>query len=372
MRRAAGRLSRPSLRSYFISMPAGAGSRTRLQQGEFAFIEALRARFASKDAGLIRGIGEDAAIIKAPSRKWMVLTTDLLVEDVHFDLSTSSLQDIGYRAAIANLSDIASMGAQPRYLLVAVAIPPRLHTGDIQRLYRGLMQACRLFQVHLIGGDTSASRRDLFINITLTGIVEAGRALRRDRARPGDGLYVTGTLGDSRAGLMILSAEKRRSTKAASRSRLSASDRFLLRRHRRPDARIDEGRWLVTSRLAAAAIDLSDGLAGDVRHLCEQSRVGAELNRTALPISRSCAIFARTRSIDPADLALAGGEDYELLFTVRASDQPRLEQEAARLGYHCTCIGRIKPASFGLRIRVADGSLQSLAAGSYEHFRTTS
>ena len=353
-------------------MPQGKVSRARPRQGEFALIETLRARYASKDAGLIRGIGEDAALIRTSSRDWMVLTTDLLAEGVHFDLATTSLEDVGYRAAVANLSDIASMGAAPRYLLVAVAIPPGLHTGKIPRLYRGLMQACRPFHVHLVGGDTSASSQGLFISITLTGAVEAGQALRRDRARPGDWVYVTGTLGDSRAGLMMLTTGTQTVGKAASRPPRTAAIRFLLRRHHRPAARIDEGRWLVKKRLATAAIDLSDGLAGDVRHLCAQSRVGVEVSRAALPISQPCATFARSRGLDPADLALAGGEDYELLFTVRDSDRARLESEAARLRYHCTCVGRIKPVSFGLQIRAEDGSLGPLVTGSYEHFRTGS
>lgn len=352
-------------------MPAGRVSRTKRREGEFALIESLRARFASKDAGLIRGIGEDAAVIKTPSRDWMVLTTDLLTEGVHFNLATSSLEEVGYRAAVANLSDIASMGAKPRYLLVALAIPPEIRTGDIHRLYRGLMQACRPFQVHLAGGDTSASRQGLFISITLTGTVKAGRVLRRDGARPGDWLYVTGTLGDSRAGLMILTAANRGAARAAPPPPRTAGDRFLIQRHHRPSARIEEGRWLATQRLATAAIDLSDGLTGDLRHLCAQSRVGAELNRAALPISPSCATFARTRGLDSTDLALTGGEDYELLFTIRPQDQLRLERQAAGMGYHCTCIGRMTPVAFGVRIRAADGSLRPLPAWSYEHFRST-
>ena len=345
-------------------------SRRRQRQGEFALIESLRAQFASKDAGLIRGIGDDAAIVKTSSRDRLLLTTDLLAEGIHFDLATTSLEDVGYRSAIANLSDIASMGGRPRYLLVALAVPPHVTFAAIHRLYRGLMQACRRFNVHLIGGDTSASCRDLFISITLTGAVEAGHALQRDGARPGDFLYVTGTVGDSRAGLMLLRDKASRVKKA--KPARSAGDRFLLRRHHRPSARIDEGRWLATKRLATAAIDLSDGLAGDLRHLCDESRVGAEVERAALPISRSCSKFAHVRGLDPADLALAGGEDYELLFTVSTRNRLRVEREAARLGYRCTCIGRMKPASFGLRMRTATGSIEPLISAGYEHFRPMS
>ncbi|WP_447602272.1 thiamine-phosphate kinase [Nitrospira sp. Nam80] len=345
-------------------------SRRRERQGEFALIESLRVRFASKDAGLIRGIGEDAAIVKTSSRDRLLLTTDLLTEGIHFDLATTSLEDIGYRSAIANLSDIASMGGRPRYLLVAIAVPQHINFAAIRRLYRGLMQACRPFNVHLIGGDTSASRHDLFISITLTGAVEAARALQRNGAHPGDFLYVTGTVGDSRAGLMLLQERKSHVKKADPAQ--SAGDRFLLRRHHKPSARIEEGRWLATKRLATAAIDLSDGLAGDLRHLCDESRVGAEVDCAALPISSPCLRFAHVRGLAPADLALAGGEDYELLFTVNSRNRSRMEREAARLGYRCTCIGQMKPASFGLRMRTVNGSLEPLAPVSYEHFRPTS
>ena len=350
------------------SMLSGLPPGSRSLQSEFALIRTLRRRFASADPALIRGIGEDTAIIKSSAREWLLLTTDLLAEGVHFDLRTSALEDVGYRAAIANLSDIASMGGRPQYLLVAIAVPPALGPADIQRLYRGMMRACLPFQVRLVGGDTSGSTHGLFINLTLTGLVEAGRALRRDRARIGDGIYVTGTLGDSQAGLRLLMTGQRRSRRAPDHR---ATDHLLLRRHHRPSARIDEGRWLVTHRLSTAAIDLSDGLAGDIRHLCDQSRVGAELYLSSLPISPPCLSFARAHRLEPSELALTGGEDYELLFTIPAANRRRFESHAARTRYCFTCIGEIRPRSFGLRVRAADGSLRPLIARSYEHFRTS-
>lgn len=355
-----------------VNMPSGQVRRRSPIQGEFALIDKLRRRFASEEAKLIRGIGEDAAVIRVSPREWMLMTTDLLAEGVHFDLAASTLEDVGYRAAIANLSDIASMGGRPQYLLVAIAIPPTLTSAQIQRVYEGLMQACRPFGVHLVGGDTSASHQGLFISLTLTGVVESGRALRRDGARVGDLLYVTGTLGDSRAGLLILKQATRKPNSPGARARMPAGGRFLLRRHHRPSARIDEGRWLTINRLATAVIDVSDGLAGDVRHLCDQSGVGVELEPQRLPISRPCEAFARSRGLDPVELALAGGEDYELLCAVRRAHQARFERGAEKQGYQFTRIGTVKPASYGLRIRGTDGSLRPLTVHSYEHFRTTS
>jgi thiamine-monophosphate kinase len=344
-------------------MPSG----SRSLRSEFALIRSLRTRFTASDPRIVRGIGEDTAVIKTSGREWTLLTTDLLVEGVHFDLAMSSLEDIGYRAAVANLSDIASMGGTPQYLLVAVAIPSALDNADIQRLYRGMMKACRPFHVRLIGGDTSASLQGLFLNLTLTGLVEAGRALRRDNARVGDSIYVTGTLGDSQAGLTLLGGGTG-GARPASSPQHRANERFLVARHHRPSARVREGRWLVTHRMATAAIDLSDGLAGDIRHLCDQSKVGAELFLSELPISRPCIAFARARNFDPTTVALIGGEDYELLFTVPAGDRKRFESHAARARHRFTCIGVIRPHSFGLRIRTLDGALRLLTAKSYEHF----
>ncbi len=343
-------------------------SESRSLQSEFALIRSLRNRFTAPDPRIVRGIGEDTAVIKTSGREWTLLTTDLLAEGVHFDLTTSSLEDVGYRAAIANLSDIASMGGTPQYLLAAVAIPSALGHADIQQLYGGMMKACRPYHVRLVGGDTSASLRGLFLSLTLTGLVEAGRPLRRDKARIGDCIYVTGTLGDSQAGLTILGAGRRR-TRPASFPPHRAAERFLVARHHRPSARVHEGRWLVTHRMATAAIDLSDGLAGDLRHLCDQSKVGAELFLSELPISRQCIAFARTRNIDPTWVALIGGEDYELLFTVPAGGRKRFESHAGRAGYRFTCIGVIRPRSFGLRLRTLEGTLRHVTAQSYEHFR---
>jgi uncharacterized protein (DUF2062 family) len=184
-------------------------------------------------------------------------------------------------------------------------------------------------------------------------------------------LYVTGTLGDSRAGLEILAAKHNEAGRARL-PRTRSVHRFLLGRHYRPAARIHEGRWLATSRLATAAIDLSDGLSGDVRHLSRESGVGVEIDRAALPISRACRLYAQAKDRDPADYALGGGEDYEILCTVKTSARTRFEAQAARRGFRFTCIGTTRPQAFGLRIRTEGGSLQPLAATSYEHFVTSS
>ncbi len=273
---------------------------------EFDLIRALQQRYGRGNASTVCGIGDDAAVIAPPAGRQLVLTTDLLAEGVHFDLRTASYEDIGYKAAIANLSDVAAMGAAPEHVLVALAIPNSYKSSQILRLYRGLMAACRPYRISLIGGDTSASSNGLFLSLTVTGSVPSGSALRRSGARVGDLIYVTGTLGNSLAGLQLLTTQKQ---KATARLALSAR-RYLIKRHRRPIAHCHFGQLLSKHRLAGAAIDLSDGLSGDIRHICAQSLVGAEIRATALPLSPALVAYGKTSRIDPTALALQGGEDY--------------------------------------------------------------
>ncbi|ULA68675.1 MAG: Thiamine-monophosphate kinase [Nitrospira sp.] len=342
-------------------MPSGRSRRANMVRSEFDLIRRLQAQAAQPDPHVFKGIGDDTAIIKTSSTEWTLITTDLLAEGVHFDPATSSFRDIGYRAAIANLSDIAAMGGTPRFMLVSIAIPPTCSTTEIQELYRGMMQAGSPYDVRLIGGDTSASQQGLFLNITLTGVVKPRQALLRSGAREGDRLYVTGTLGDSRAGLDLL--------KSRQRPKLRPADaRFLLARHHRPSARIAEGQWLVKQGFAGAAIDLSDGLTGDLRHICEESAVGAEIIADALPLSPACRTYAAARRLDARQIALQGGEDYELLFTVPRSKHARFERLAGKTRFHFTCIGSITSKRLGLRLRTGTDTTQPLSVTSYEHF----
>jgi len=337
---------------------------------EFALIRVLDRRFSRRAPRLVRGIGDDAAVIAASPGMWWCLTTDLLAEGVHFDRTIASLESVGYRAGVANLSDIAAMGAVPRYLLVSLAIPKGLASAQIYRLYDGLMKVCRLHDVSLIGGDTSASKAGLFLSITLIGTTKARRALFRHGARVGDRIYVTGSLGDSLAGLQLLTRGKGAGSARYRGTRLRRAHRDLLvRRHLHPAARLAEGQWLNDARLATAAIDISDGLSGDLRHICEESRVGAELDLDRIPISRACRSYADSRRLDPLQLALTGGEDYELLFTVSSTKQPIIERQARARGFRVTCIGTIRPRRFGLQMRSGDRTIRPIPMRSYEHFR---
>lgn len=335
----------------------------RSDLAEFRLIEELHRRFGRVGPRVVRGIGDDTAVIRTVGGHDLLLTSDLLIEGVHFRLKTATLADVGYKAGVANLSDIAAMGGTPEYILVTLAIPPRCTPRSIMLLYRGLMEACRPHEVYLIGGDTSASADGLFLSITATGRVARGRALTRAGARIGDSIYVTGTLGDSLAGLKLLESTRMKGN-------LSRGARsFLTQRHRRPSPRIQTGRILTRHGLATAAIDLSDGLSGDLFHICKQSGVGAEVDASRLPISPACRAFAATRGISGIRFALQGGEDYELLFTVPPSAVARVERLGNRADSPWTCIGVIRSPSFGLRLKDSGGALRKLPITSYQHFQ---
>jgi thiamine-monophosphate kinase len=332
---------------------------------EFDLIRMLQHRHGAGNASIIRGIGDDAAVIIPAKNRWQLFTTDLLTEGIHFDFSTAGCSDIGFRAAAANLSDIAAMGGTPHYILVSVAIPRNGTSRQVQQLYRGMMAACHSHKVRLIGGDTSASAATWFISITLVGSVTPGRALLRSGACAGDDLYVTGTLGDSLAGLKLLHQAHHKATLPLRHRAL------LIRRHLRPTARIAEGQWLSMHGWATAAIDVSDGLSGDLRHICEESHVGADINLSALPLSPACRAYAKSTGQDPVTLALAGGEDYEILFTVASRHRRRFEGLAAAQHISFTRIGTIRPARSGIHSLESDGKRRPLPITSYEHFRST-
>lgn len=335
--------------------------------GEFELIQRLRNATRIPPAArsaILTGIGDDAAVLKTQSGRVLLATTDLLAERVHFDLACTTYRQLGYKAAMANLSDIAAMGGTPRFVLIALALTPRQTPRDILALYAGVEAACRLADAAVVGGDTSASRTGLFLSVAVLGEAAPAEVLRRSTARAGDRLYVTGTLGDAQAGLEILRARKKGRRRAATNARAAA---YLTGRHLSPTARLREARRLAEGLLASAAIDLSDGLAGDVRHICEESKVGCLIDARRLPLSSPLIAHARARRRDPIEYALGGGEDYELLFTVPPANVPRVEALIRRRLLRATPIGSITPARRGLRIIGADGSVHPLTATGYEH-----
>ena len=331
--------------------------------GEFEVISLIQRSIAQSSLPSPHGIGDDAALIKPHvNHEWLV-SKDLLVEGIHFDTRLSSFQDIGYKAAAVNLSDIAAMGGTPLYLLLGLAIPPSRTTVDIRNLYRGLNAFCKKFSVKVIGGDTCASRTDICLSLTVIGKVKTGHALCRDGAKAGDRIYVSGTLGDSGAGLHLL--KKRHGNPGQLPQSVV---RFLIMRHQRPTPRVELGQLLSTHQIASSAIDLSDGLSGDLHHICQAIQVGATIDTPYLPISRQCASYVKYSRDSLIDLALNNGEDYELLFTVPPQKQALLQQMIKGLSLQITPIGIIQHHKQKIHYNQADRTSIPMKRKSYDHF----
>lgn len=330
--------------------------------GEFGLIDRLARRCPTASPRLRVGVGDDAAVVRPKSSNELLVTTDVLVEGIDFDLRFWPFDRLGEKALVANLSDIAGMGGRPIAFFVALSLPARARVRDAETLYRGLGRVARRYGVALGGGDVSAAPC-WSIAITVIGETPRGSALTRSGARPGDLLCVTGTLGDSVAGLELL-GRGGRGPRGLSRS----SVRWLIDRHQRPTPRLGIGALLAQHRLATAAVDLSDGLAADVRRLCEASGVGAEIDLAALPISRALRAYAFAARRHATDYALGGGEDFELLVTV----PPRHLDRAKRLAVGkvpLTAIGRVTPLKRGLKVVDTTGRRRQLPDSGYQHFR---
>jgi thiamine-monophosphate kinase len=294
--------------------------------GELALIRSIRQRAPNVSLGQVRlGIGDDCALLRPRPGEELAVTTDLSIAGRHFTLATHPPESIGHRAIARGLSDLAAMGARPVAAFVSLAVPQELSSEWTNRFYDGLLRLAQAHKTTLAGGDLSEAPIPL-ADIVLVGSVPAGKALLRSGARPGQILYVTGALGGSAAGLAKLAEESDSDRKVSNRRRSSNADAALAL-HLYPQPRIAQGLWLRKKGIATAAIDLSDGLSTDLTHLCEESRVAAEIDAQLLPIHPSATL----------EQALSGGEDYELLFT--APESTRVPRSIA--GVPVTQIGRI-------------------------------
>jgi thiamine-monophosphate kinase len=321
--------------------------------GEFGVIDRIR-RSVQTGRGVRLGIGDDAAWLDAVSNSFLV-TTDLLLERVHFNLAWTSLVDLGHKSLAVNLSDIAAMGGVPAYAVVSLGIPAHFRSEQVDALYRGMRGLARRFQVSIVGGDTSAADF-LLISVTLIGHAPH-RPIGRSGAGVGDDIYVTGTLGDASLALQLL----RRNSRAL-RHRAAA---FLLKRHHRPMPRCHVGLVLARRKLAAAMIDVSDGLLQDLGHICRSSGVGAVLWEESLPLSRSYHILAGNQA---RRCALAGGEDYELLFCARPMYRAAIRAVARHTGIKISRIGACVAKRRGIAVLDSAGNALSLPAPGYDHF----
>jgi thiamine-monophosphate kinase len=322
--------------------------------GEFGLIERIRGA-TPRGPGVRVGIGDDAAWVDCKYGS-LLITSDLLLEGVHFELKWTSLYALGYKTLAVNLSDLAAMGGTPAYLVLALGIPVDIEAEDVEEFYRGIRALASRTHVALVGGDTSASKR-FFIGATLVGFAPYG-AIPRSGGKVGDDLYVTGTLGDSALGLDLLKRKKRFSRRDGIA--------YLLSRHHFPTARLGAGTVLAKKKLARAMIDVSDGLLQDLGHVCKASGVGAVVYQEALPLSRP---YRRWMGRKGARFALAGGEDYELLFCLRREDRGRLERIKQQLGVRVTRIGECVAPGEGIRVIDEEGRPVAVPVGGHDHFK---
>jgi thiamine-monophosphate kinase len=272
------------------------------KKGEFGFIDFIRRHFSVPDG--VMGIGDDCAVMPSGGEE-LLFSTDLLMEGVHFLRSESSPEDVGWKAAAVNLSDIAAMGGTPTATFLSIALPKDAQGEWAERFIKGYSEISMLYDVPLLGGDTTSSLRDIAINVGIMGKCPAGKCLMRSGAKVGETIYVTGQLGDSAGGLQAI---------------LKGIDRTvpvqtLIERHKRPTPRIREGKSLMQSGKVGAMMDISDGIASDLRHIMEASGVGAVVSLDRLPLSEELKAVCNIYGWDIFELATSGGEDFELLFT---------------------------------------------------------
>jgi thiamine-monophosphate kinase len=333
--------------------------------GEFELIARLT-RGLRETPDLPLGIGDDCAILDLHGPTLLLATSDSQVEGVHFTLHTSSSEQIGRKALAVNLSDIAAMGGEPRYALISLILPPSLPLAVLDGIYAGLRYQADDFATTIVGGNISGagSSKTLIIDITLLGTIERGHALLRSGAQPGDTLCVTGTLGDSAAGLFTLLH--------ADQALPSIEVEFVRSRCRTPQPRIHEGRALsqLGPSMVTAMLDISDGLSGDLAHLCERSHVGVRIHRTQIPLSPAICAIAERSQHDALEWALHGGEDYELLFTISPDNEHRVINAVREAtGTQVTAIGTILPQEDGMHQVFADGHDEQLIARSWDHLK---
>ncbi|MEO8589879.1 MAG: thiamine-phosphate kinase [Flavobacteriales bacterium] len=338
-------------------------TRTELSAlGEFGLIERIASRIRLSNASSVKGIGDDAAVID-PQGLHQVVTTDMLVEGVHFDLGYVPLKHLGYKAVAVNVSDICAMNAQPRQITVALALSNRFPVEAVDELYEGMALACAHYNVDLVGGDTCSSTSGLIISVTAIGAVAKEEIVYRSGAKDNDLLVVSGDLGGAFMGLQVLEREKAVFKETGAQPDLVGHD-YILERQLKPEARKDIIDLLKQLGVKPTSmIDVSDGLASEALHLARTSNLGIRVYDEKLPIDPATYQIARDFNLDPTTCALNGGEDYELLFTVALSDFERIKGNPS-----ITVIGHMTDKASGCHLVDKLGGLHELRAQGWDAF----
>lgn len=330
--------------------------------GEFGLIDRVTEGLKPVNASTVRSVGDDAAVMRYPDTDVLV-STDMLIEGVHFDLTYVPLKHLGYKAAVVNFSDIYAMNGEPRQITVALAVSSRFTVEHIEELYSGIRTACSAYGVDLVGGDTTSSRSGLVISITCIGDAPADKVVGRNGAHDTDLICVSGDLGSAYMGLTLLEREKNVGAGQKDFQPDFAGKEYLIERQLKPEARKD-----IIAKLAEAGIvptsmiDVSDGLSSELLHICKASDVGCRIYEDRIPIDYQTAVMAETVNMNLVTAALNGGEDYELLFTVPLSCHDKV---SAMPGV--TVIGYVTPADKGAALITRDGAELPLKAQGFNH-----
>lgn len=334
-------------------------NRTELSElGEFGLIDHLTKNIKIHHEQTVKGVGDDAAVIENKADEVTLVTTDMLVEGVHFDLTYMPLKHLGYKAVVVNLSDICAMNGKPKQVFVSMALSNRFSLEAVEELYTGMLLACQQYQVDLAGGDTTSSTSGLVISITATGIAQKGSEVYRDGAKPNDLICVSGDLGAAYLGLQILEREKQIYIENPGvQPDLEGFD-YILERQLKPEARVDIVDLLAQLGVKPTSmIDISDGLSSELLHICKQSAVGCTVYEDKLPIDPTAYNTARDLNLDPTTCMLNGGEDYELLFTVSIDDFDKIKHNPS-----ITIIGHITAKEDGANLVPQNGPMIPLQA----------
>ncbi|MFD0761702.1 thiamine-phosphate kinase [Lutibacter aestuarii] len=333
-------------------------SRTSLSElGEFGLIKHLTQNFKVQQATTVKGVGDDAAVVEVKDKQVLV-TTDLLVEGVHFDLSYMPLKHLGYKAVMVNLSDVYAMNGNASQITVSIAVSNRFPLEAIEELYEGIYLACKTYNVDLVGGDTTSSTKGLLISITAIGEAKEENIVYRNTAKPNDLLVVTGDLGAAYLGLQVLEREKQ-VFEVNPNSQPDLTDySYLVERQLKPEARKDIVKLLHDLKVKPTSmIDISDGLSSEILHICDQSKVGCNLYEEKIPLDPQVISTCEEFDLNSTTIALSGGEDYELLFTISQDDFSKIKGNP-----HLTVIGHIIDESQGANLITRAGQQVKLTA----------
>lgn len=331
--------------------------------GEFGLIERLTKRFQRTQESTLKTVGDDAAVLDAQGKK-VVVSTDLLVEGIHFDIMYTPLKHLGYKAVVVNLSDIYAMNAEPKQITVSLAISSRFTVEALDEIYEGIYHACKTYGVDLVGGDTTSSQKGLIISVTAVGYQDENKIVYRNGAKVGDLVCVSGDLGAAYLGLQLLEREKRIYLENPEVAADLEDETYLVGRQLKPEARKDIIAQLEEfDILPTSMIDVSDGLSSDILHICKQSNVGVEIYETSIPMVEETCERAVKFDLNPTICALNGGEDYELLFTIDEADETKLANIPA-----VTIIGKIMEVSEGKMLVTKSNNKYELTAQGWNHF----